>query len=182
MELGTKLKNRFLWFDGDSTVEPDTIADMVLSGLKLKDGIFVSKLDEDINRFNSISDYQLAIKRANADFNYDWNIPEKYKELNVRKLLLSKLSNEVDNNLMLTDADIETRIARIDEELELYYKSNLNMLLRTAIYIIDTFREMNIVWGVGRGSACSSYILYLIGVHDIDSVYYELEITDFLRL
>lgn len=177
----TELKDRTLWFDGDSTVEPDAIADMVLKGMKLKRGIFVAEVTDDIKQFNQISDYQLEVKTENRPFSFDWNIPEHYQTLNLRKFLLKKLDAEVERNDKLTDAEIDERIARIDIELERFYLSNAHMLLRTVIYIIDTFREQNIVWGVGRGSACSSYILYLVGVHDIDSVAYELDISDFLR-
>ena len=31
-------------------------------------------------------------------------------------------------------------------------------------------RENNIVWGVGRGSPVASYVLFLIGVHRINSI------------
>jgi len=37
------------------------------------------------------------------------------------------------------------------------------------------------MWGVGRGSSVSSYILYLIGVHKIDSIKYDLDYKEFLR-
>ena len=40
--------------------------------------------------------------------------------------------------------------------------------------------ENKIVWGVGRGSSVSSYILYLLGVHKVNSIKYGLNITDFL--
>jgi DNA polymerase III alpha subunit len=49
------------------------------------------------------------------------------------------------------------------------------------IYIIDTMRKNNIVWGVGRGSSVASYILYLLGVHKVDSVKYNLHIEEFLK-
>jgi DNA polymerase III alpha subunit len=42
-------------------------------------------------------------------------------------------------------------------------------------------RKHNIVWGVGRGSSVASYVLYLIGVHKINSMYYDLDIEEFLR-
>jgi DNA polymerase III alpha subunit len=42
-------------------------------------------------------------------------------------------------------------------------------------------REKDIVWGVGRGSSVASYVLYLIGVHKIDSLFFDLDIEDFLR-
>lgn len=179
--MQTVLKDRVLWFDGDSTVEPDVLADTVLRGLKIKKGVYVTKVTDEIVQFNKISEYQLEEKTENRPFSFDWNIPEKYTTLNLRRFFLHKLEEEVEWNTKLSGEDIEVRIQRIDEELELYYNSNIHMLLRTTLFIIDTFREKNVVWGVGRGSACSSYILYLAGVHDIDSVEYELDISDFLR-
>lgn len=181
MRENTILNDRVLWFDGDSTIEPDVIADMVLKGMSLKRGIFVSEVTEEIEKFNQISDYQLEEKVQNRPLRFDWNIPEKYQTMNLRTFLLKKLESEVDRNEALSAEDIDLRIERIDDELDRYYKSNSNLLLRTTVFIIDTFREKNIVWGVGRGSACSSYILYLIGIHDIDSVHYDLDISDFLR-
>ena len=48
-------------------------------------------------------------------------------------------------------------------------------------YVVDTLRDNNIVWGVGRGSSVSSYVLYLIGIHKIDSVKYALPIDEFFK-
>ena len=42
-------------------------------------------------------------------------------------------------------------------------------------------RKNNIVWGVGRGSSVSSYVLFLMGVHKVDSMKYNLDIKDFLK-
>jgi DNA polymerase III alpha subunit len=55
------------------------------------------------------------------------------------------------------------------------------IVLKAMKYLVDTFRENNIVWGVGRGSSVASYALYLIGVHKVDSVKYELPITEFFK-
>jgi len=42
-------------------------------------------------------------------------------------------------------------------------------------------RRNNIVWGLGRGSSTASYVLYLLGVHKINSLYYDLSIEEFLK-
>jgi DNA polymerase III alpha subunit len=42
-------------------------------------------------------------------------------------------------------------------------------------------RANNILWGVGRGSSVASYVLYLIGIHKIDSIKYELSIDEFIK-
>jgi DNA polymerase III alpha subunit len=54
-------------------------------------------------------------------------------------------------------------------------------LLRWLKYFVDTAKQRNIIWGVGRGSSVASYVLYLIGVHKIDSIKYKLDWKEFLR-
>ena len=107
---------------------------------------------------------------------FEWNIPEEYKTLDVISYVADKLSE-----LDLPEEEIELRERRCVKELAIYRKMGLFDTLRALIYIINTLTEKNIVWGVGRGSSVSSYILYLIGVHDIDSFFYGLNIEDFLR-
>jgi len=66
-------------------------------------------------------------------------------------------------------------------ELELYRARNLYPVLQLIIYIVDTLRKHNLVWGVGRGSSVASYVLYLLGVHRVDSHKYTLNIREFLK-
>ena len=70
---------------------------------------------------------------------------------------------------------------RTREEFEEFAERKLTNLLRYMIYLVDFMRENDIVWGVGRGSSVSSYVLYLINVHKIDSIKYKLEWQEFLR-
>lgn len=70
---------------------------------------------------------------------------------------------------------------RIDAELVLFIQHGMFDLLFYLKYLVDTMRENNIVWGVGRGSSVSSYVLYLLGIHKINSLKYELDIKEFLK-
>jgi DNA polymerase III alpha subunit len=70
---------------------------------------------------------------------------------------------------------------RVMEELELYVKHNMYDVLHAMKYIVDTLRANNVVWGVGRGSSVASYVLYLIGVHKIDSIKYSIPIEEFFK-
>ena len=79
--------------------------------------------------------------------------------------------------LCRTDAELQ----RVGSELLLYQERDMFDLLRFLVYMVDTMRNNSIVWGVGRGSSVASYVLYLIGVHKIDSLYYDLDIAEFLR-
>jgi len=70
---------------------------------------------------------------------------------------------------------------RVSLELELFIQHGMYDLLHYLKYLVDTMRENNIVWGVGRGSSVASYVLYLIGVHKVDSLKYDLDIHEFLK-
>jgi len=98
----------------------------------------------------------------------EWMMPAEYKQLDIAEHLLS---------LCATDAELQ----RVGQELLLYNDRNLFDLLRYLKYLVDTMKEHNIIWGVGRGSSVASYVLYLLGVHKIDSMYYDLDPEEFLR-
>ncbi len=70
---------------------------------------------------------------------------------------------------------------RVSEELQAFIEHGMLDLLFVLKYIVDTLRANNIVWGVGRGSSVASYVLYLIGIHRIDSLKYNLDWREFLR-
>jgi len=70
---------------------------------------------------------------------------------------------------------------RVVEELVLYRERKMEPMLRFMIYLVRVMRENNIVWGVGRGSSVSSYLLFLIGLHSVDAVKYNLDIREFIR-
>lgn len=97
-----------------------------------------------------------------------WLIPPKYLELDVEAYCLS---------LCATDDER----ARVRHEMQLFGFYDMLPVLQTLVYMIDVFREQKIVWGIGRGSSVASYVLYLIGVHKIDSIRFGLDIEDFLR-
>ncbi len=99
-----------------------------------------------------------------------WLMPDKYFDIDLYQFLYSRC-NPKDHE----------QIARVTNEMKLYSKYNLETLLKFMIYLVDVFRENNITWGIGRGSSVSSYVLYLIGIHKVDSIRYDLDIKDFLR-
>ena len=46
---------------------------------------------------------------------------------------------------------------------------------------MDTVNKNNLMIGVGRGSSCSCYILFLLDVHQVDSIKYNLDIKEFFK-
>jgi DNA polymerase III alpha subunit len=63
----------------------------------------------------------------------------------------------------------------------MYQERDLFDLLRFLKYLVDTMTEHQVIWGVGRGSSVASYVLYKLGVHRIDSMFYDLDVGEFLR-
>lgn len=172
-----KLNERTLWFDGSSTFPASTIVENIGAVCHM-DNIFTDILTDDIKQYNKLvpKDERITVKKRLDDFSFEWNIPEEYKTLDIIGYIADRLLAHEDPG-----GDIALREQRCADELKLYKKLGLFDTLRTLIYIINILEEKNIVWGVGRGSSVSSYVLYIIGVHDVDSFLYNLNIEEFLR-
>jgi|TARA_A100001391_G_scaffold70880_1_gene45284 DNA polymerase III alpha subunit len=97
-----------------------------------------------------------------------WHMPENYSKLNVLQWLLEKCQNE------------EERF-RVQTEYSLFEQKKFIKVLQFLIYFVDTLRANNVVWGVGRGSSVASFCLFLIGVHKINPMLYNLDHREFLR-
>jgi DNA polymerase III alpha subunit len=110
-----------------------------------------------------------SIEEFNAHNQSQWHMPEEYlSSMDIAKWVLDQCRTQEE-------------LQRVGEELILYQERNLFDLLRQLKYVVDTWRKNNIVWGVGRGSSVASYVLYLLGVHKINSMYYDLDVGEFLR-
>ena len=97
-----------------------------------------------------------------------WFMPDSYRQLDIAEYVLG---------LCQTNAELQ----RCGQELMLYQERGLFDLLRYLKYLVDVMTEHRLIWGVGRGSSVASYVLYKLGVHRIDSLYYDLDPGEFLR-
>ena len=115
---------------------------------------------------------QVPLRESLQDFDNknceQWHMPESYYQINVLQWLLDKCQTD------------EERM-RVQLEYDLFEKKRFIRVLQFLIYFVDTLRANNIVWGVGRGSSVASFCLFLIGVHKINPLLYNLDITEFLR-
>ena len=127
-----------------------------------------------IDKFNTFCD-ELDIEQLVTDIEYNktFNIPQYYKDIDVEQFVRDLIPT--------SGQDVNIITARVEMELEQYKARNMYPVLQLMIYIVNTLRKNNLVWGVGRGSSVASYVLYLIGIHKIDSLKYNLNIEEFLR-
>jgi DNA polymerase III alpha subunit len=114
------------------------------------------------------TDPQLTIDEFDYNLQNNWLMPEEYKNFDIAKYVLDLCQNDEE-------------LQRVGEELILFQEREMFDLLRYLKYFVDTMRANNIVWGVGRGSSVASFVLFLIGVHRINSLYYDLSIEEFLK-
>lgn len=165
-------------------VDEHDVVEMILQGTEPK---LLTVLDtEPFEIYNQLCDlYDVDRKvtyepaaQSNDDFDYtnpaNWFMPDHYKNLSVELELLEKIEQ------LGYDCN-SVQWKRIKEEYAEFENRGMIPLLQYMVYIVDLMRENNIVWGVGRGSSVSSYILFLLGVHKIDSVRFDLDFKEFLR-
>ena len=158
------------------------IADLLLAG---KDELLAEVLadpnDPEIQKFNQaatdagISPLNLysPLDVTQAEFDAicqnDWLMPDEYKQMDIEAWVIEQTP------------PWDPEHTRVTEELAAFKERNMLDLLKWMKYFVDTCRQNNILWGVGRGSSVASYVLYLIGVHKIDSIKYNLDWREFLR-
>jgi hypothetical protein len=113
------------------------------------------------NRDISVLDFDLEKQSQ-------WFMPDSYCNMDIAEHVLS---------LCTTQEELQ----RCGEELLMFQERNLFELLRYLKYFVDTMQDNHMIWGVGRGSSVASYVLYKLGVHRINSMFYDLDPREFLR-
>ena len=156
------------------------LVNMIYSGHADKVHVVLCDANDDVDKFNAAMEEQglsklqkyipLDVDQKTFDgvCQGEWFMPDEYKQLTIQNYVLNKCK---------TDKEIE----RVSEELKAFRERDMFNLLRYMVYLVDFMRENDIVWGVGRGSSVASYVLYLIGVHRINSIQYDLDWREFLR-
>lgn len=172
---------------GQCWTTPDELADLLYQNPNVDLGAFYVKFGGGKDS-QDLTTYNEAVKTFFVDFptlktmreqnqsinefdqlqQSNWYMPADYKTLDIAQYILDKCKSEAE-------------LQRVGEELLLFQERELFDLLRYLKYFVDTMRKHNVLWGLGRGSSVASYLLYLLGVHKINSLYYDLDIKEFLK-
>jgi hypothetical protein len=167
---------------GEIVYSEDDVCDLIMTG---KDTVNLRNLtvdsNLDIEKLAILIEDPVAIltwtfpENSNIsvpEFDYilqgHWHMPVEYQELDIAEHILSLCSTQQE-------------LQRCGQELLLFQERNLFDLLKYLKYLVDVMRDNQVIWGVGRGSSVSSYVLYLLGVHRINSMFYDLDPSEFLR-
>lgn len=157
--MHTRLSNRVLFFDGSSTYDPTTnLLEKILQ--YGSDSVFSTK-----------EQTRIGIKEESDPLpSIEWNIPQEYLERDIEQEIMEIA-------LQVSPEAVE----RVKLEFTLYKERGMIPLLQTLLYVRDRMIEKNVVWGVGRGSSVASYVLFMMDIHEVDSLKYGLSIEEFLR-
>ena len=123
---------------------------------------------ENLPKLILYQDPKISLAEFDEEKQNKWWMPEEYYSFDIAKWVLDQCKNEEE-------------LQRAGDELLKYNERNMFTLLQYLKYLVDTMRKHNIVWGVGRGSSVASFVLYLIGIHKINSLFYDLDINEFLK-
>lgn len=147
----------------------NNIVDCLISSNKKVDQ-YNSIVSENKDTFDTIKINKDEVGQDLFDQNnrLNWFMPEEYKNFDIENYILELAKSPQEKQ-------------RVESELDLFKSHAMMDVLQFLKYMVDTLRKNNIVWGVGRGSSVASYVLYLLGVHKVDSIKYNLDPTEFLR-
>lgn len=167
---------------GEIIYNEDDICDLIMSG---QDVVNIANLTVDRNldiqgitalvedpgsmlTWTSPNDNNISVPEFDLVCQANWFMPDQYKQLDIAEHVLGL-------------CETQEQLQRCGEELLLFQERNLFDLLKYLKYLVDVMRDNQVIWGVGRGSSVASYVLYKLGVHRIDSMYYDLDPSEFLR-
>ena len=143
-----------------------------LSTITIDDASKFNKAVEDLySNVPKLKQYvpiDVSIEEFDKNNQSNWFMPKEYIDFDIAKWVLEQCNSDEE-------------LQRAGKELMMFQERNLLPLLNFMYYLIQVMRENNIVWGVGRGSSVSSFVLYKIGINRINPMYYSLDFSEFLR-
>ena len=178
----TKLSDRTLWFDGTCEVDASQVPSLLLRGVEPGKIAATSGDLGEVERFNRISEEPIATsKTENLPLDHSWKLPPEVASIDLGPIVTERLEryllriNQTDPN------EIDRYHDRLKAELSFMSSRGLMNFVRSLYHVTQTFRKNSIVWGVGRGSSCASLVLFLIEVHLIDPVKYDIPFNEFFH-
>ena len=169
------ITNRKIDNNGLVVCDEKSLIDSMFVDPKYIDKIVASHISKDIDTYNKwakIYDFnQITTNESIIDHKENqksWFMPEEYKNFDIESHLLSLCKND-------------NEIQRVKLELKEYNDRNLYNLLKYLKYLVDVMLQEKIIYGIGRGSSVSSFVLYLLKVHRINSLTMNLDISEFLK-
>lgn len=155
------VRNRYLVRDGTSLVNEFQYARLLVND------------DSDIDKYHVLSSDETDYYESLFNEHISVDVVDDEPETTSHKHTEEDFDLLV-NRLVSSERFQEKNIERLEEELEFFTRTENILFLNRLYDIIERFRKDGVVWGVGRGSSCGSYILYLLYVNDVNPITYDI--------
>lgn len=154
----------------------EQVIDLMLEG-HTPSSIFFTGPEAEI--FNSKVVQQKEFNNGDTkQISFRWQIPTFYQAIDVYSYVLCRLDEFTST---LSEQQKSKYFDRALYELEYFEDSDSFEFLRCIIFVVETLSKSKTFWGVGRGSSCASLCLFLIGLHLVDPIKYDIPPGDFFK-
>ena len=174
--MTSELDNRIILDDGTVVCNDRSIIEILYQDKSIDN--LCAEESTDVKLYNAANslldgsytpiDTVIDNKYGEQQWDQYWLTPKEYLLIDLNEYFLNKCNTDIERD-------------RVKLELELFESHDMISVARHLIYLVDHWRSNNIVWGVGRGSSVSSFLLYLIGINRINPLGYDLDISEFLK-
>jgi DNA polymerase III alpha subunit len=138
----------------------------------LQDSLFEWQDDvvkrEYVHMCESQDNWPFTFNDVNRVHDRGWFTPAEYAQIDLAQYVLTRCKSPAEQT-------------RATYELKLIDQLKVHDIFRHLIYLVDTWRSRNLVWGIGRGSSVSCFILYVIGLNRINPLDYDLDPEEFFK-
>jgi DNA polymerase III alpha subunit len=139
---------------------------------RINDAVFFWQDNTEKQQYESVCEYldNWPFQRAEPQpNNRNWFTPSEYQKIDLEKYILDRCKNTEE-------------IARAKQELAYTKQLDSEHIFKHLIYLVDTWRAQNRVWGIGRGSSVSCFLLYAIGLNKINPLDYDIDCHEFFKI
>lgn len=169
------LKNRVLDKQGNIVYFPDALIELLYKDVDIND-VYFTEDNDDVKLFNQYAFENFDNKKFEnptklktlEERKHDWFYPKSYDEINLEDYFLNLCNNDEEKN-------------RVKTEVNMFVERDMEKFLRFCIFFSDEMKKNNWVVGVGRGSSVASFCLYLLKIHLVNPLKYNLNIKEFLK-
>lgn len=168
-----ELRQRLLLADGTSVIDEDEAARIIF-----KDGSLPGHFR--VEASDAVVKYDLVYgTQSSWDGNEPTLVPQYKASDEEQEQLLATLYDS--KRLIEDQASGYDAIGRLEDELTFFVDNDSIPFLCMLKNLVERFKRDGVVWGVGRGSSCACYVMYLLEVHDINSLRFGIDFSEFSK-
>jgi len=165
-----ELDDRILLNDGTSVVNTDTVIEYLFEKGNVPDYIKTIET-KDVKRFEKKFQTKITQDIEDVEIQPDTSFDEE----ELSDIVFEIYARKPDD---VSDYDHETRF---EQEMSYIIANDHQKVIVMLYHLVEKFKKDDVVWGVGRGSSVASYVLFLLGIHDINPIKYNINPKEFYK-